>query len=71
MLLFNYNSKNIVEYFVIGLALCSIIIYTLKRKKIGHRNYIFTILSISFFILSELSMAFYVDSLGVLYLLGH
>jgi diguanylate cyclase (GGDEF)-like protein len=64
-------AKNIIEYFVIGLALCSIIIYTLKRKKIGRRNYLFTILSISFFILSELSIAFYVDSLGVLNLLGH
>jgi diguanylate cyclase (GGDEF)-like protein len=64
-------AKNIIEYFVIGLALCSIIIYTIKRKKIGRRNYVFTILSISFFILSELSIAFYVDSLGVLNLLGH
>jgi diguanylate cyclase (GGDEF)-like protein len=64
-------TKNMFEYFIIGLALCSIIIYTLKRKKIGRRNYIFAILSISFFILSELSTAFYADSLGVLNLLGH
>ena len=64
-------AKNIIEYFVIGLALCSIIIYTLKRKKIGRRNYVFIILSISFFILSELCIAFYMDSLGAINLLGH
>jgi diguanylate cyclase (GGDEF)-like protein len=63
-------AMSIVEYFVIGLALCSMAIYTLKRSKIGRRNYIFTLLSISFFILSELSTAFYIDSLGLLNLLG-
>jgi diguanylate cyclase (GGDEF)-like protein len=64
-------AKNIVEYIAIAIALSSVIIYTLKRKKIGRRNYLFTILSISFFILSELSIALYIDSLGVLNLLGH
>lgn len=64
-------AKNIIEYFTIALALGSVIIYTLKKKKIGRRNYLFTILSISFFILSELAIGFYTDSLGALNLLGH
>jgi diguanylate cyclase (GGDEF) domain len=64
-------AKNIIEYFIIALALSSIIIYTLKRKKLGRRNYLFTILSISFFILSELTVALYTDSSGALNLLGH
>jgi diguanylate cyclase (GGDEF)-like protein len=64
-------TKNIIEYFIIALALSSIIAYTMKRKKLGRRNYFFIILSISLFILSELAVTVYTDSFGALNLLGH
>ncbi len=64
-------AKNIIEYSIIALALGSVIIYTVKRKIIGRHNYLFTLLSISFFILSELTSILPADSLGLLNLLGH
>jgi diguanylate cyclase (GGDEF)-like protein len=64
-------TKSIIEYFIIALTLSSIIVYTLKRKKLGQRNYFFIILSLSLFILSELAVTVYSDSFGALNLLGH
>jgi diguanylate cyclase (GGDEF)-like protein len=64
-------TKKLIEYFTIALALISIIVYTMKRKKLGRRNHLFIILSLSFVILSELAVTVYADSFGALNLSGH
>ncbi len=63
--------KKILEYIFIVTAICSLVIYTVKRKKIGKRNYLYIVLSFSLFVLSELAITVFIDSFGVLNLLGH
>jgi len=63
--------KVITEYLLSSLAAVSIILYTLKKQKLGKQNYRFIILSLSFFILSELSFTIYTDIYGFFNILGH
>jgi len=63
--------KIITEYVLSGLAFTAIVIYFFKRKKIKNSNYLLIALSLTFFILSELSFTLYVDVYGLFNMFGH
>jgi len=63
--------KKIAEYVFSALALATIILYFFKRKKIGKRNYNAIVLSLTFFILCELSFTLYNDVNGFFNMIGH
>jgi len=63
--------KLIITYIIIGLSAIAMLLYSLKRKAIGRRNFIFITTSLALLILSELSFMLRADIYGITDVLGN